>query len=271
LSPGFAITGNRSCASAPSRSAARSMATDAGTGTPTRAAVARVTDLSRIRCTMRGGGDPTAQNAESSSYAAQTIWSDVSLVGTTNAARSASARRTSCPADSFASPSSCTRPAMARDDVCSGCPLGAATMERTPARRSDRAMVTTFRTSAPTMITVGGRSLATRADDCGVGPALCTSAGGRRADLLLEDVRIDEELARPVQIFELAVFAVHRERALHSAANLGCPGDADARADVCVRLARRIAKLRIARDLIEHQPTVRELYGSRETRPLRRA
>src|SRR6478672_10337024 len=126
-------------------------------------------------------------------------------------------------------------------------------MQRTPARCSDRATVTILRGSAPTMMTVGASPPPRRGERAGNRAPLRTSAISRCAELLLENVGVDEELAGPAQELEFAVLAIHREGALHAASQLGIALDAHARTEVRVRAASGVEERRLARNLMEEE------------------
>ena len=157
--------------------------------------------------------------------------------------------------------------AIAREVTRSGCSGGAATMHRTPARSSDRATVTIFRGSAPTMMTVGASPAPARGERARDDVPLCTSAASRRAELLFEKVGVDEELARPAQVLEFSVLAIHGERSLHAASHLGFAVHAHSPAKIRIRATRRVREHRLAGDLIEKEPAVCDLRRAGETRP----
>src|SRR5450432_2441212 len=259
LSPTLAMTGKRSRSSAESRSLARGIFAETGTGMPAVFAVANAMFLSSTRCTIAGGGAATVQNRVSSAYAALTICSDASLVGTTHFAPSERASRPSSAADSPTSPCSRTVPAIAREEMGSGCPRGVATTQRTPERCSDRAIVTSLRGSAPTMMTVEASPAPSRCERAGDDAASGTRAANRSADLLFENIRVDEELARPAQVLELPVLTIDGERALHAAAQLRRAVRAHARAHIGVRAPCGVEKFLVAGDLMQQQPAVRDL------------
>ena len=163
LSAGFAMTGKRSFASAASSSVALSIAA-------TRHGYA---DRGR-RCQRDGlvqdaPDDVWRRRAdraerESSSYAAATICSDESL----RRHYPGRARRTWRSSTASRPPRRrrprAARPRDAREKTPSAWPLGTATMHRAPWRCSDRAMVTTVRGSAPTMMTVRTPTIALGVD-----------------------------------------------------------------------------------------------------------
>src|SRR6185437_13576744 len=86
--------------------------------------------------------------------------------------------------------------------------------------------------------------------------------------ILLEKIRIDGKLARPVEILERAIAAIDREGPGHSSTNVWVGSvRQNAAPDVRIRRVRRVAIARVARLAEEQKPAVRHLHGAGKTGP----